>query len=197
MRDLAIFPAFSGLAGRWKALIRHSEILHSSFAFQPATALPVKLKIGDRAPDFTAPVAGGEYGEEASVTLSKLRGERVVLVFYPKDDTPGCTEQACAMRDGWEDLRDKARIFGVSIDPVKRHKKFISRHELPYPLIADEDQKIVNAYGVWVEKSMYGKTFMGTERTTFIIGPDGRIEGVLEKVRPGEHRELLAAALGK
>ena len=175
--------------------MRHSGIPHSSIAIPPATALPVKPKIGDIAPDFNAPVTGGEYGEGGSVTLSELRGERVVLVFYPKDDTPGCTTQACALRDGWAELRGRARIFGVSVDPLKSHRKFIAKHSLPYPLIADEDQKIVNAYGLWVEKSMYGKTFMGTERTSFVIGPDGRIEAVLEKPVPGKHLELLEAAL--
>jgi peroxiredoxin Q/BCP len=156
----------------------------------------MKPAIGSPAPDFTAPVTGGDLGDDATVSLSDLRGQRVVLVFYPKDDTPGCTKQACALRDGWDDLRAKARIFGVSIDPVKKHRKFISKYDLPYPLIADEDQSIVNAYGVWVEKSMYGKTFMGTERSTFVIGADGAIEAVLEKVSPDEHlaqlRETLA-----
>ena len=156
----------------------------------------MKPAIGSAAPDFTAPVTGEGYGDDATVTLSALRGERVVLVFYPKDDTPGCTKQACALRDGWGDVKAKARIFGVSIDPVKSHKKFIKKHDLPYPLIADEDQAIVNAYGVWVEKSMYGKTFMGTERSTFVIGADGNIEAVLEKVSPDEHLALLGEALG-
>ena len=156
----------------------------------------MKPAIGSAAPDFTAPVIGEGYGDEATVSLSGLRGERVVLVFYPKDDTPGCTKQACALRDGWGDVKAKARIFGVSIDPVKSHKKFIKKHELPYPLIADEDQSIVNNYGVWVEKSMYGKTFMGTERSTFVIGVDGTIEAVLEKVSPDEHLTKLREVLG-
>ncbi len=147
------------------------------------------------APDFTAPIVGGGESEGTTVTLSALLGERVVLVFYPKDDTPGCTTQACALRDGWDEVRGLAKIYGVSIDPVKSHKKFISKHELPYPLIADEDQSIVDAYGVWVEKSMYGKTFMGTERSTFVIGTDGRIAAVLEKVKPDEHLAKLVAAL--
>ncbi len=155
---------------------------------------PVKPAPGDPAPLFTAPVAGWEGGENLS--LADLRGGRVVLVFYPKDDTPGCTKQACALRDGWDELKEKARIFGVSIDPVKKHRKFIEKYGLPYPLISDEDQKIVTDYGVWVEKSMYGKKFMGTERTTFVIGAEGRIEAVLEKVSPEGHLELLAAALG-
>lgn len=155
----------------------------------------MKPAIGSPTPDFTAPVTGGDYGDDATVTLSGLRGQRVVLVFYPKDDTPGCTKQACALRDGWDDVRAQARIFGVSIDPVKSHRKFIAKHALPYPLIADEDQSIVRAYGVWVEKSMYGKTFMGTERSTFIIGADGTLEAVLEKASPDEHLELLRQAL--
>ena len=142
---------------------------------------------------FTAPVAGWEGGD--TLSLADLRGRRVVLVFYPKDDTPGCTKQACALRDGWAGLEEKARIFGVSVDPVKRHRKFIEKYGLPYPLISDEDQKIVSDYGVWVEKSMYGKKFMGTERTTFVIGADGRIEAVLEKVSPEGHLELLELAL--
>ena len=155
----------------------------------------MKPRIGDPAPLFTAPVAGGEYPEGATISLAGLRGERVVLVFYPKDDTPGCTKQACALRDSWAGVKSKARIFGVSIDPVKKHRKFIAKYELPYPLISDEDQSIVNAYGVWVEKSMYGKKFMGTERSTFVIGADGRIEAILEKVSPEQHLGLLEAAL--
>lgn len=160
-----------------------------------ANFAPVKPAAGDLAPLFVAPVAGDGHAEDATISLAELRGERVVLVFYPKDDTPGCTKQACALRDSWDGVKSKARIFGVSIDPVKKHRKFIAKYELPYPLISDEDQSIVNAYGVWVEKSMYGKTFMGTERSTFIIGPDGRIEVVLEKVSPEKHLELLREAL--
>ena len=157
---------------------------------------PVKPSVGDPAPLFSAPVAGDGHADDATISLAELRGERVVLVFYPKDDTPGCTKQACALRDDWADLKSRARIFGVSIDPVKKHRKFIAKYELPHPLIADEDQSIVNAYGVWVEKSMYGKKFMGTERTTFVIGSDGRIKTVLEKVSPEQHLELLRQALG-
>lgn len=156
----------------------------------------MKPQIGTPAPNFTAPVTGEGYGEDASLSLSDLRGERVVLVFYPKDDTPGCTKQACALRDGWTDVKAKARVFGVSIDPVKSHRKFIAKYELPYPLIADENQQIVNDYGVWVEKTLYGKNYMGTERSTFVIGADGRIEAILEKVSPDEHLDLLLKALG-
>ena len=155
----------------------------------------MKPQIGQIAPDFTAPVTGGDYPDGASLALSALRGQRVVLVFYPKDDTPGCTTQACALRDGWQDVKGEASVFGVSVDPAKSHNKFIRKYSLPYPLISDDEKTIVSGYGVWVEKSMYGKTFMGTERTTFVIGPDGRIEAILEKVKPEEHLRLLLEAL--
>jgi peroxiredoxin Q/BCP len=155
----------------------------------------MKPPIGKNAPDFTAAVTGEGYGEDATVSLKELRGERVVLVFYPKDDTPGCTKQACALRDGWDAVKAKARVFGVSVDPVKSHRRFIAKHGLPYPLIADEDRKIVEAYGVWVEKSMYGKKYLGTERSTFVIGADGTIEAVLEKVSPDAHLALLLEVL--
>lgn len=155
----------------------------------------MKPQPGQEAPDFTAEVVGGGHAERDKITLSQLRGQKVVLVFYPKDDTPGCTTQACGLRDGWQDLRERAAIFGVSIDDAKKHRRFIDKHGLPYPLIADPSQALVNAYGVWVEKSMYGKTYFGTERTTFVIGEDGVVDQILEKVSPKEHLELLKAAL--
>ena len=154
-----------------------------------------KPQTGKKAPDFTAPVIGSDYAEGATVTLSELTDKPTVLYFYPKDDTPGCTTQACAIRDSWSDLKKQAHIFGVSIDPIKKHQKFITKFELPFPLISDEDKKIVETYGVWVEKSMYGKKYMGTERSTFVIGTDGKIKAVLEKVAPGEHVALLLKAL--
>jgi len=157
----------------------------------------MKPKIGSPAPTFEAPVIGGEYSEETTLKLEDLKGETVVLVFYPKDNTPGCTTQACEMRDDWSELSTQAKIFGVSIDPIKSHQKFIDKQELPYPLIADEDKKIVEAYGVWVEKSMYGKTYMGTERSTFVINPDGTLKAILEKVAPKKHLALLKEALEK
>lgn len=162
----------------------------------PQPSPVMKPAIGSLAPDFTAPVAGEDFSDDSTVTLSSLRGSRVVLVFYPKDDTPGCTEQGCALRDGWEEVRDKAAVFGVSVDPLKSHRRFAAKHGLPYPLISDEDHAIATAYGVWVEKSMYGRKFMGTERSTFVIGADGRVEAILEKVSPGGHFELLMQALG-
>jgi peroxiredoxin Q/BCP len=148
---------------------------------------------GTLAPDFDATVVDGT--QESRVKLSDLRGGKVVLVFYPKDSTPGCTIQACALRDGWEEIREKATIFGVSADGVKSHLNFIRKRELPYPLIADEDRSICDAYGVWVEKSFMGKKFMGIERSTFVIGEDGQISAVLEKVSPPKHLALLKEAL--
>ena len=153
--------------------------------------MSTKPLIGTKAPDFTAAVAGGDYAPGSSVQLSDLKDKPVVLYFYPKDDTPGSTVQACAIRDSWSVLKKKAHVFGVSIDPIKKHDRFIAKHELPFPLISDEDQKIVDAYGVWVEKSMYGRKYMGTERSTFVIGKDGLIKAVLEKVSPKEHVEQL------
>lgn len=152
-------------------------------------------EVHQKAPDFTAPVVGGEHPPGSTITLSKLKGETVVLYFYPKDDTPGCTKQACAIRDGWDRITGRARVFGISIDPVRSHEKFIKKHSLPFPLISDEDHAIVNAYGVWVEKSLYGRKYMGTERTTVIIASDGRVKAVLPKVKPEEHLDLLLAQL--
>lgn len=150
---------------------------------------------GTKAPAFSAQAVGGSYASPTTVKLADLKGETVVLYFYPKDDTPGCTKQACALRDGWSDISKKAKVFGVSIDPIKSHEKFIKKHSLPFPILSDEDHNIVEAYGVWVEKSMYGNTYMGTERTTFIIGPDGKIKAVLPKVKPDEHLAQLLALL--
>jgi len=150
---------------------------------------------GNKAPSFKAAVVGGSYPEGSEVSLKDLKGETVVLYFYPKDDTPGCTKQACALRDGWSEISAKAKVFGVSIDSVKSHEKFIKKHALPFPILSDEDQTIVNAYGVWVEKSMYGKKYMGTERTTFVIGADGKIKAVFPKVKPEEHLAQVMAVL--
>ena len=154
-----------------------------------------RLQIGDPAPAFIATAVGGRYGDGTEVSLSIFEGRTVVLYFYPKDDTPGCTTQACGLRDSWAQFDGKAEIFGVSIDPVKSHRKFIDKHALPFPLLADEEKKIVEAYGVWVEKSMYGKKYFGTERTTFVIGPDGRIKAVFRKVKPAEHVQQLLNVL--
>lgn len=150
---------------------------------------------GTKAPGFTAEAIGGEFTSVATVKLADFKGSAVVLYFYPKDDTPGCTKQACALRDGWGELSAKAVVLGVSIDSIKSHEKFIRKHGLPFPILSDPEHKIAEAYGVWVEKSMYGKTYMGTERTTFVIGPDGKIQAVLPKVKPDEHLGRVMSVL--
>ena len=157
--------------------------------------MAVELKVGDAAPDFRALAVGGKYGDGREVSLQDFSGTRVVLYFYPKDDTPGCTTQACGLRDAWSDLEARGEIFGVSVDSPESHGKFISKYKLPFPLLADTERKIVEAYGVWVEKSMYGKKYMGAERTTFVIDAQGKIAAVFRKVKPEEHVDLLQSAL--
>lgn len=154
-----------------------------------------ELQVGDAAPPFKTIAVGGKYGDGTDVALRDFKGKTVVLYFYPKDDTPGCTTQACSLRDSWGDFDGKAEVFGVSIDPAKNHRKFIDKFSLPFPLLSDETKKIVGDYGVWVEKSMYGKKYMGTERSTFVIGPDQKIKAILRKVKPGEHVEKLLEVL--
>src|SRR5437660_4984255 len=150
------------------------------------------LDIGDTAPDFTL---DDQHGN--AVSLSELRGKTVVLYFYPKADTPGCTTQACGVRDHRADYgRSGAVVLGVSPDPVKKVAKFDDKYGLGFPLLADEDHAVAEAYGVWVEKSMYGRKYMGNERTTFVIGPDGMIRDVFRSVKPAEHDELVLGALG-
>jgi len=150
------------------------------------------VDVGDKAPDFTLPDQ-----ESNPVSLSGLRGKPVVLYFYPRADTPGCTTQACGVRDHRDDYsRAGAVVLGVSPDPVKKIAKFADKFTLAFPLLADEDHAVAEAYGVWVEKSMYGRTYMGNERTTFVIGPDGVITDVFRKVKPAEHDGLVLAALG-
>ena len=158
--------------------------------------MSAQLKTGDPAPDFSAIAVGGEYGDGKSVSLSDFRGSNLVLYFYPKDDTPGCTVQACGLRDSWGDLKSRAVVFGVSADPPKSHRKFIDKFNLPFPLLSDTDRKIVNDYGVWVEKTFMGKKHMGIERTTFVIDRDGKISAIFRKVKPDEHVGLLEEALG-
>jgi len=136
------------------------------------------LKAGDKPPDFTAKDQNGK-----EISLSQFKGTQVILYFYPKDDTPGCTAEACDFRDNYQSLQGKGfQVIGVSTDDEKSHKKFETKYSLPFPLIADADKHIVEAYGVWVEKSMYGKKYMGTARTTFIIDANGVISKIIEKV---------------
>jgi peroxiredoxin Q/BCP len=136
------------------------------------------LKAGDKAPDFTAKDQNGN-----TISLADFKGKIIILYFYPKDDTPGCTAEACDFRDNYQSLLGKGfEVIGVSTDDEKSHKKFETKYSLPFPLIADTDQTIVEAYGVWGEKNMYGKKYMGTVRTTFIIDGDGIIKEVITKV---------------
>ena len=149
------------------------------------------IEAGDAAPDFTLPDQHGN-----PVKLSDFKGSTVVLYFYPKADTPGCTAQACGVRDHRADYEQAgAVVLGVSPDPVKMVAKFDDKYGLRFPLLADEDHHVAEAYGVWVEKSMYGRTYMGNERTTFVIGPDGKIRDVFRSVKPDEHDALVLGAL--
>ena len=157
--------------------------------------MSTELKIGDPAPNFKGTAVGGIYGGGQEVKLADFAGSPLVLYFYPKDNTPGCTAQACELRDSWRELQSKAELFGISVDSAESHEKFIKEHGLPFPLLSDPTHEIVEAYQVWVEKSMYGKKYMGVERTTFLIGADRRIVRVWRKVKvPGHAEEVLAAA---
>jgi len=152
----------------------------------------VTLQPGDPAPDFTLSDQEGN-----PVTLSELRGRTVVLYFYPKADTPGCTTQACGVRDHRLDYEQAdAVVLGVSPDAVKAVSEFDQKYGLGFPLLADEEHAVAEAYGVWVEKNRYGRTYMGNERTTFVIAPDGTVKDVFRKVKPAEHDELVLGALG-
>ena len=151
------------------------------------------LKEGDKAPDFNAKDQDGN-----DVKLADLKGQRVVLYFYPKDDTPGCTKEACSFRDADDIYRSKGiRVLGVSTDSEKSHQKFISKFQLPFDLLADTEKTIVNDYGVWGEKSMYGKKYMGTFRKSFLIGADGKIVKIFEKVDVAAHADEVLAAFGE
>lgn len=135
-------------------------------------------------------------GEGKDVRLSDFKGQKVVLYFYPKDDTPGCTKEACSFRDGMSAIKQRgAAVLGVSVDPVKSHEKFKTKYRLNFPLLSDADKKVVQAYGVWKEKSMYGRTYMGTERTTFIIDEKGKIAKIFPKVSVDGHLDEVLAAL--
>jgi len=150
------------------------------------------LKEGDIAPDFTAKDQNGK-----EVKLSNFKGKNVILYFYPKDDTPGCTAEACSFRDNYQSLVGQGfEVIGVSIDDEKSHKKFESKYNLPFTLIADNDKKIVEEYGVWGEKSMYGKTYMGTVRTTFIINTEGVIKNIITKVDNANATQQVLDLLG-
>lgn len=145
------------------------------------------LQPGDPAPDFHAKDHDGN-----AISLSDFKGKKLVLYFYPKDDTPGCTAQACDLRDNYQQMLSQGyATVGVSVDDEKSHRKFIEKYELPFPLIADTDHAVVDAYGVWVEKNMYGRKYMGTARTTFVIDGESKVEDIISKVKTKAHTEQI------
>lgn len=151
-----------------------------------------ELKVGSKAPDFTL-----ESGDGKKIKLSSFKGKKVVLYFYPRDNTPGCTREAMAFRDGIRKIeKNGGVVLGVSTDSVASHKKFAEKCDLNFPLLADTEQKVVEKYGVWQEKKNYGKTYMGIVRSTFIIGEDGKIEKIFPKVRVDGHFDEVLDALG-
>jgi len=156
-----------------------------------AKEIELKLKEGDVAPKFSVATSGG-----GKISLADFKGRNVILYFYPRDDTPGCTKEACAFRDYFADFKKSgAVVFGVSTDSVKSHDKFVEKFKLPFTLLADENKKIVEAYGVWGEKSFMGRKYLGTNRVTFLIGPDGKIKKIWPLVKPEEHAAEVLAAL--
>lgn len=149
------------------------------------------LKEGDKAPDFS-----GIDQNENQVSLSDFKGQKLILFFYPKDNTPGCTAEACNLRDNYEDLKAKGyALLGVSPDSVKKHQNFIKKHDLPFPLLADTEKTVLNAYGVWGPKKFMGREFDGVHRTTFIIDEEGKIEKVFKKVKTKAHTEQILEAM--
>jgi peroxiredoxin Q/BCP len=156
-----------------------------------ANELQLKLKEGDPAPDFAA-----ETDSAGKVSLADFKGKNVILYFYPRDNTPGCTKEACAFRDEFAQFKKKgAVVLGVSTDSAKSHTRFIEKYKLPFTLLADEDKKIAEAYGVWGEKKFMGVKYIGIHRVTFLIGPDGRIKKIWSKVKSAEHAAEVLEAL--
>lgn len=178
MLDTALLPGLLPAGRRYAGLREQMEV-------------PVPVEAGTAAPDFTLTSDSGE-----AVTLSSLRGAPVVLYFYPRDDTPGCTTQACGIRDSWGEFERKGVVvLGVSPDGEESHAAFRDKLRLPFPLLADTGHAVAEAYGVWVERSRDGKTFMGIERSTFVIAPDGTVLEVMRKVSPESHAADVLAAL--
>ncbi len=145
----------------------------------------MELTVGQKAPNFTLPDQNGKEH-----TLADYQGQRVLIYFYPKDDTPGCTKEACNFRDNMTSFKkSKIQIFGISIDPVKRHMKFAEKFELPFPLLSDEKKEVVEAYGVWAKKKFMGREYMGTLRMSFLIDPQGKIEKIYDQVKSDTHTQ--------
>jgi thioredoxin-dependent peroxiredoxin len=151
------------------------------------------LQIGQPAPGFTLPDQTG-----TEVSLDELRGDPVVVYFYPRDDTPGCTTQACAIRDQWAEFEAAgAVVLGISPDDVASHARFVDKHDLPHRLLADPDRQVIEAYGAWGERSMYGKRYMGVIRSTVLVAPDGTVAAVWPKVQPKKHADAVLRAIGE
>ncbi len=151
--------------------------------------MPTHLSEGQPAPDFTL-----ESSDSGQVSLKDLRGEWVVLYWYPRDDTPGCTTEACEIRDSWQLLSAEAKLFGISPDSIKSHQKFRDKFSLPFPLLADEGHKVAELYGIWGPKKFMGREYMGVDRSTFIVAPDGKLAKVFPAVKPAGHAlEILQA----
>ena len=151
------------------------------------------LKVGTKAPDFKLPDQNGEIHK-----LSDYKGSWLLIYFYPKDDTSGCTAEACSIRDNIPQFEKlDCSVVGISADSVKSHEKFVNKYDLNFTILSDEDKKVLNKYGVWVEKSMYGKKYMGIARTSFLIAPNGKIAKIYEKVKPDLHADEVLADLEK
>lgn len=151
----------------------------------------MKLSIGKKAPSFTLPDQNGKMH-----SLKDYTGKHLLIYFYPKDDTPGCTVEACSLRDNWNGFKKlKVPVIGVSADSVKKHKKFVEKYDLPFTLLADEEKKMINAYGVWGKKKFMGREYMGIFRTSFLVGPDGNIVKIYEQVKPKDHAEEVLTDL--
>jgi len=149
----------------------------------------MELKIGSTAPAINLPDQNGEMHK-----LSDYKGQYVLIYFYPKDDTPGCTKEACGIRDSFPNFKKlNAKVLGISADTVAKHKKFADKYELPFTLLADENREVVEKYGVWDKKSLYGRIFMGINRTSFLVDPKGKIVRIYEKVKPVEHAAQVLA----
>lgn len=149
-----------------------------------------KLKEGDKAPDFKGKDQNGK-----EISLEQFKGKKVVLYFYPKDNTPGCTAEACNIRDNYQEFLDKGyAVVGVSADTEKSHQNFSSKYDLPFPLLSDPDKEVIKAYGAWGEKSMYGKKYEGIIRMTFVISEDGFVEKIIEKVKTKDHSRQIFEA---
>lgn len=146
-----------------------------------------QLKVGDKAPDFR-----GKDQDGKDVSLTDYKDKKLLLYFYPKDSTPGCTAEACSLRDGYDDLLNSGyEVLGVSVDGEESHRKFVEKHSLPFRLLSDTDKSVVTAYGVWGEKKFMGKSYMGTIRTTFLIGENGIIEDIITKVQTKDHANQI------